>query len=871
MQLLSMKLKSYLKSRMCVNSSWKKVQVILSNANVPGEGEHKVMSFIRAQRGSPGYDPNTRHCLYGLDADLIMLALTTHEIHFSILREKVILDEIYQNTPARKMIVQKPGNHNQIGTQDSPITCKKVMEKKPYEFLHIWILREYLELDLKITDPPKDFHEDLERLIDDFIFICFFAGNDFLPHMPSLEIHEGAIDLMMHVYRKEFKNLGGYLVDMSRVNDKKGGFWKQSRVEKFILTVGSFEEQIFRKRAGIRERKIRRILLDDAKAIDEAQEQLNESLSSFNASNSDNISNGVQESSLGPRLCNANNTALENTRELQLKLREHLRNSADTFKQRIDTDKVRLGEDGWKKRFYVEKFSADVSDEIECLRKKLVQKYTEGLCWVLLYYFSGVPSWTWFYPYYYGPFASDFKGLSQVKVKFEKGVPFRPLDQLMAVLPPRSAHALPGPFKKLMLDEISPIINFYPKDFEIDADGKRFIWQAICKLPFIEEDRLLTETRKLRSVLKDHEMGRNAEISELLFVENSTPLGVFLCTQYSNFPSAKQTEAIEIDASLRGLNGSVHLTSEELSVQGSDVAEDCKSTDVLCVFYKAPSRCPFLPRPLEGVEFPIKIVDESDISEATLWHENSGRTHHSNMVQFNSKGPNSGVESSYRRVGWEGGRGRGRNNWRGRQNILVNLRDQVPRPIYKPQSNSKGSVHVVEYRGAGVGWGRGRGKACESRAESWRQNDFPVSTTTTHHDGNVNVPWRPRAWSSSRADLGRQNEFPLHTSTRLDGNVANVAVPWKSREIRSESFWSSNNIGRPHSTVNYNAMPNKGTKVDIGLQSMSALRISGSDPDNEELLEKSKPHPAVSLHSEAQLKQRNWWRSDRWDKCSGGT
>lgn len=52
-------------------STNEKLKVILSDATVPGEGEHKVMEFIRVQRSRPEHNPNTSHVMYGLVCDTL--------------------------------------------------------------------------------------------------------------------------------------------------------------------------------------------------------------------------------------------------------------------------------------------------------------------------------------------------------------------------------------------------------------------------------------------------------------------------------------------------------------------------------------------------------------------------------------------------------------------------------------------------------------------------------------------------------------------------------------------------------------------------------------------------------------------------------
>ena len=79
-------------------------------------------------------------------------------------------------------------------------------EEVQFIFVRLSVLREYLRRDLEMPNLP--FPYDFERAIDDWVFMCFFVGNDFLPHLPSLEIREGAIDRLVRLYKQAVYKTG---------------------------------------------------------------------------------------------------------------------------------------------------------------------------------------------------------------------------------------------------------------------------------------------------------------------------------------------------------------------------------------------------------------------------------------------------------------------------------------------------------------------------------------------------------------------------------------------------------------------------------------------------------------------------------------
>lgn len=85
------------------------------------------------------------------------------------------------------------------------------LEAQNFFLMHLSLFREYLDLEfssLKHLSPPLPFEYDLERIIDDFILLNIFVGNDFLPHLPGLHINEGALNRLFEIYKRVLPKAG---------------------------------------------------------------------------------------------------------------------------------------------------------------------------------------------------------------------------------------------------------------------------------------------------------------------------------------------------------------------------------------------------------------------------------------------------------------------------------------------------------------------------------------------------------------------------------------------------------------------------------------------------------------------------------------
>ena len=572
MDILAISLRYWCQYKLNTDPGWAKLKIIISDATVPGEGEHKIMSFVRSQRVSPDYDPNTRHVIYGLDADLIMLGLATHEPHFRVLREDVFFQQGkarmcqlcgqkgHEARNCRGDAKEKDGEHDE---KDSGVTLK------PFIWLHVSILREYLAVELSVPDLP--FRFDLERALDDWVFLCCFVGNDFLPHLPALEIREDGIDTLTALWRDNLPVMGGYVTKDGHIDMERAQFILDGLAKQEDAIFKRRKEQEERKEANAKRRKLQaeggaggagrgkpKINVHDIdhtaglplvpiasfpkkppQALTYDMVVNRQSTGDANAANKSAAS--VLKDKLKKQATSAPGSedsaspaeqpasALGKRKASQLEDSETAPSSATsevstpapgrTDSEEGPVDTVRLWEQGYQDRYYEQKFSKPASDLD--FRRQVAHSYAEGLAWVLLYYFQGCPSWEWYYPYHYAPFAADFKDLTSIKLNFEKGRIARPFEQLMSVLPAASRHALPEVFHPLMLEPDSPIIDFYPEDFEVDLNGKKMAWQGVALLPFIDMPRLLSAVQGRYDLLSEEDAARNGVGQDVLLLSDS--------------------------------------------------------------------------------------------------------------------------------------------------------------------------------------------------------------------------------------------------------------------------------------------------------------------------------------------------------------
>ncbi len=443
MDRLHQHLKYFVTNKLTNDDLWRDVKVVLSGHETPGEGEHKIMDFIRHEKSQPNYDPNTRHCLYGLDADLIMLGMCSHEPHFSLLREEV------------KYIRNKNDKKNQRDVNPEAIT---------FHLLHLSLFREYIDHEFSELKTTLSFPYNLENIIDDWVLMGFLVGNDFIPHIPHFHINKSSLLKLYSVYKKVLPTLDGYL--------NENGFLNLHRFQKYLnelsnIDIDNFNDinadlKYFESKAG---RKLFRRELEDTSAFFEA-----------------NIENS------GSNVCD-----LIPQKEV-IDLRSDSDSNdyhSDEVYDSSDSDKSMFMEEfkSHKRDYYMSKLN--YSHVNEAVLKEQAHQYIRAIQWNLHYYYNGCMSWGWFYPHHYAPYISDVNDFSDIDLNFEIGEPFKPFEQLLAVLPSASKALLPKAFEDLVTNSSSPLIDYYPEDFETDQNEKQQSWEAVVLIPFIDEKRLL--------------------------------------------------------------------------------------------------------------------------------------------------------------------------------------------------------------------------------------------------------------------------------------------------------------------------------------------------------------------------------------------
>ena len=386
------KLNIFLKTNFINNN-----KIILSDSNEFGEGEHKIFNYLK------NINYNDTNIVYGLDSDLIMLSLIKkHKIY--LFRERTEFNIENLNTD--------------------------------YLYLDIVLLKKYLIKDIK-----KSFVKiSNENIIFDYIFLCFFIGNDFVHNLPSINIRYNGLDILLETYNNlQYENNGYFYLIQDNNLDLKN-------FKLYINKLSVNEDNNLTNILNIRkkqENKYKNIYSDlYKKYID-------------------------------------NENIIYNNEEDIIEFKNQL-----PIIDRRDEYKIFTNMSKWRIKYYYynlylnHNYNLSYNDIIEYEKNKICKNYLESLVWTANYYFNECISWRWYYKYHFSPSLYDLKNyiekIDNLNIINKDNNVLSNEEQLLLVLPLKSIILN----KNKKLDEY-----YYPETFYTNTLLKRYYWEGHPILP----------------------------------------------------------------------------------------------------------------------------------------------------------------------------------------------------------------------------------------------------------------------------------------------------------------------------------------------------------------------------------------------------
>jgi 5'-3' exonuclease len=373
-------------------------KICVSGSDEAGEGEHKIFEHIRKNVDATSFLNNI--AVYGLDSDLIMLSL----FHCELCKNIYVFREAPEFVKSQ---INVTANKNDLLFMDIDNLSSCIVK----------------EMQCAYTN---------ESRVYDYIFLCFFLGNDFLPHFPSLNIRTSGIQTLMEMYRIHI----GQYQDRSFICPFTNRIqWKW--VQLFVNELAMIEHTLL--------------------------------LHEHNTRNTMDNYKWQQTTTYDQEKMFMNTPIILRSQEKY----------------------IAPEEPKWEDRYYKTLFHKKRRPETIY---KICANYLEGLEWVYKYYTAGCPDWKWKYNYHYPPLLIDLTlCIPQIQMEFIKPTkkgslqPFHPNTQLRYVLPRNNLSLLGKEQEQYLLKEYS---KYYPEYVDFQWSYCRYFWESHALLPDIDLETL---------------------------------------------------------------------------------------------------------------------------------------------------------------------------------------------------------------------------------------------------------------------------------------------------------------------------------------------------------------------------------------------